>query len=63
MVLFFGLWVPRWSMVEVIVLAVVALVTAVAAGRTTRLGAGLLVPALAWIGYLTAVNAVIVAWN
>jgi tryptophan-rich sensory protein len=50
-------------MVEVIVLAVVALVTAVAAGRTTRLGAGLLVPALAWIGYLTAVNAVIVAWN
>jgi tryptophan-rich sensory protein len=63
MVLFFGLWVPRWSMVEVVVLAIAALATIVAAGRSTRLGACLLLPVLAWIGYLAAVNAVIVAWN
>ena len=63
MVLFFGLWVPRWSMVEVVVLAVVAVATLVAARRSTRLGAWLLLPVLAWIGYLAAVNAVIVAWN
>jgi tryptophan-rich sensory protein len=63
MVLFFGLWVPRWSMVEVVVLAIVAVATLVAARRSSHLGAWLLVPVLGWIGYLTAVNAVIVAWN
>ena len=63
MVLFFGLWVPRWSMVEVVVLAIAAVATMVAARRSTRLGAWLLVPVVGWIGYLAAVNAVIVAWN
>jgi hypothetical protein len=40
-----------------------AIVTLVAAFRTTRLGTWLLVPDLVWVGYLIAVNAVIVAWN
>ena len=45
------------------VLAAVALATLVAARRATRRGAWLLLPELVWIGYLGAVNAVIVAWN
>jgi tryptophan-rich sensory protein len=62
-VLFFGLWVPRWAFAEAVVLAVVATATAVAAWPATRLGAALLVPYLGSIGFLLAVNAVIVAWN
>jgi benzodiazapine receptor len=62
-VLFFGLWVPRWSLVGAAALGLMAIVTLIAASRTTRLGAWLLVPDLAWVGYLIAVNAVIVAWN
>jgi tryptophan-rich sensory protein len=63
MVLFFGLWVPQWSLVEAAVLAGVALATIAAARRSTRLGTALLVPVLAWIAYLVAVNAAVVAWN
>jgi benzodiazapine receptor len=62
-VLFFGLWVPRWSLVGAAVVGLMAIVTLIAASRTTRLGAWLLVPDLAWAGYLITVNAVIVAWN
>jgi len=62
-VLFFGLWLPRWSLAAAIVLGAVAIVTVTASRRVTRLGAWLLVPDVLWIGYLTAVNAVIVAWN
>jgi benzodiazapine receptor len=62
-VLFFGLWVPRWAFVEAVVLAIVATATTVAAWPSTRLGAALLVPYLGSIGFLLAVNAVIVAWN
>jgi tryptophan-rich sensory protein len=62
-VLFFGLWVPRWSLIGAAALGLMAIVTLVAAFRTTRLGTWLLVPDLVWVGYLIAVNAVIVAWN
>jgi benzodiazapine receptor len=62
-VLFFGLWVPRWSLIALVPLVAVAGATLIAAGRSTRLGAALLVPDLVWIGYLAALNAAIVAWN
>jgi translocator protein len=62
-VLFFGLWVPRWAFAEAVVLAIVATATTVAAWPATRLGGALLVPYLGSIGFLLAVNAVIVAWN
>ena len=62
-VLFFGLWVPRWAFAEAVVLAIVAIATTAAAWPATRLGAALLVPYLGSIGFLLAVNAVIVAWN
>jgi benzodiazapine receptor len=62
-VLFFGLWLPRWSLGAAVVLAAVAVATILTSRRTTRLGAWLLAPDLLWIAYLTAMNAVIVAWN
>ncbi len=62
-VLFFGLWLPRWSLGAAVVLGAEAIVTVVASRRVTRLGAWLLVADVIWIGYLTALNAVIVAWN
>jgi tryptophan-rich sensory protein len=62
-VLFFGLWLPRWALGGAVVLAVVAIVTVVASHRATRVGTWLLMLDVVWIGYLTAVNAAIVAWN
>ena len=62
-VLFFGLWAPRWAFAEATVLAVVAAATTVTAWPATRLGAALLVPYLGSIGFVVVVNAVIVASN
>jgi benzodiazapine receptor len=62
-VLFFGLWVPTWALVEAAVLLVMAVLTILAAWPSTRLGAWLLVPYVAWIGFLMAFDAAIVALN
>ncbi len=61
--LFFGLWLPRVALLEALVLLVVACATVVAAWPRTRTGAWLLVPFVAWTGYLLALNAAIVRLN
>jgi tryptophan-rich sensory protein len=61
--LFFGLWLPRVALLEALVLLVVACATVIAAWPRTRTGAWLLVPFVAWTGYLLALNAAIVRLN
>jgi tryptophan-rich sensory protein len=62
-VLFFGLWVPRWALVEAAVLTVVAVAAVVAAWPASRAAAALLVPAVAWAGLLMTLNAAILSVN
>jgi benzodiazapine receptor len=62
-VLFFGLWEPRWAFAEAVVLASVVAATIVTAWPRSHLAGALLLPYLAWIGGLMALNAAVVALN
>jgi benzodiazapine receptor len=62
-VLFFGLWVPRWALVEAAVLVVVVVATVLTAWPRSRLAAVLLLPYLAWIIALMTLNAAIITLN
>jgi benzodiazapine receptor len=62
-VLFFGLWVPRWALVESALLFAAVLATVFAAWPRSRLGAVLLLPYLAWIVGLMTLNAAIIGLN
>jgi benzodiazapine receptor len=62
-VLFFGLWVPRWALVEAAVLLVVVVATVLTAWPRSRFAAVLLLPYLGWIIGLMTLNAAIIALN
>jgi tryptophan-rich sensory protein len=60
---FFALHETRVALAIIIVLAIAIAATIVAASRTQRLAALLLVPYLTWIAYATTVNDGIAALN
>lgn len=51
------------ALVDILALLVLVGLTVVAAARSSRLAAALLVPYLAWVGFATALNAAIVVLN
>jgi benzodiazapine receptor len=51
------------ALVDIVALLVLVALTIVAAARSSRLAAGLLVPYLAWVAFATALNAAIVVLN
>lgn len=51
------------ALVDIVALLVLVAMTVVAAARSSRLAAGLLVPYLAWVAFATALNAAIVVLN
>jgi tryptophan-rich sensory protein len=60
---FFGLHQARAALVIIVLLAAAIAATILAAWRTQRMAAWLLVPYLAWVVYATTLNAGIVALN
>jgi tryptophan-rich sensory protein len=62
-VLFFGLWEPRWALVEAAVLAVVAVAAVVAAWPSSRGASALLVPYLGWAVLVMTLDATILGLN
>ena len=60
---FFGLHHTRAALVIIVLLAAAIAATILAAWRTQRMAAWLLVPYLAWVVYATTLNAGIVALN
>jgi translocator protein len=62
-VLFFGLWEPRWALVEGAVLAVVAVAAVVAAWPSSRAAAALLVPYVVWALLVMTLDAAILGLN
>ena len=69
--LFNLLWTPlfiaggsaRLALVDLVALDIALLVTIVLFARRSRLAAGLLVPYLGWLWFITALNATVVALN
>jgi benzodiazapine receptor len=53
---FFGLRAPGWAVVEIAVLWVAILLTAVTFTETSTLAAGLMAPYLLWVAYAGALN-------
>jgi benzodiazapine receptor len=51
------------ALVDIVALLVLVALTVVAAARSSRLAAGLLVPYLLWVAFATALNAAIVVLN
>jgi tryptophan-rich sensory protein len=62
-VLFFGLWVPRWAMLEACVLAIVAIASVVATWPASRAASALLLPYVAWAALVMTLNAAILGLN
>ncbi len=61
--LFFGLQLPGWALVDIVLLWLAAALTMILFFRARRLAGWLLVPYLLWLGFATALNAAIWQMN
>ena len=56
-ILFFGLRLPGWALIEIVGLWVAVVITAIAFYRVSRLAGLLLVPYMLWLSFAIALNA------